>query len=333
MCVLVLKKSLQFPWQFVIKEGPGGEIDAQSHLELARHFERKNDFRSAFQEIQKAAAKGLTEANFHLGQLYHAGPKSSFKLNKNVKRALHYYEIAAAKHRGEAMCAIGMMYQNGDGVERNHATAAEWHRRCADPGQVRYDKALNRQRSPSHWALTSMFNLGLIYHEGKWSVPQDDAEAVKWWIKGKEHDFPAAIYNLGIMYFYGFGVDKDEREADVLFKRASRLNPSIKAPTVEPTDPPQAAGGLQRRTPLAGGSLTSPEGKKPAGEHRLLCPAGGRSPCASWPPLDYPFACCVLRCLRRARRAQETHPRRTAQLQEMTRQSLLAPKGTTSKRS
>ena len=33
VCVLVLKKSLQFPWQFVIKEGPGGEIDAQSHLE------------------------------------------------------------------------------------------------------------------------------------------------------------------------------------------------------------------------------------------------------------------------------------------------------------
>ena len=101
-----------------------------------------------------------------------------------MQKAIHYYEKASAKHRGEAMCAIGMIYQNGDGVDRSHVTAADWHKKCASAEQQKRDKALSRDRNaPSQWALTSMFNLGLIYHEGKWNMAQDDAEAVRWWLK------------------------------------------------------------------------------------------------------------------------------------------------------
>ena len=38
--------------------------------------------------------------------------------------------------------------------------------------------------------------LGLIYQNGE-GVPQDDAEAIKWYLKAAEHGYTAAQNNLG----------------------------------------------------------------------------------------------------------------------------------------
>ncbi len=41
--------------------------------------------------------------------------------------------------------------------------------------------------------------LGLMYYDG-WGVPQDYAEAVKWWRKAAEQGYGEAQFNLGYMY-------------------------------------------------------------------------------------------------------------------------------------
>ena len=50
--------------------------------------------------------------------------------------------------------------------------------------------------------------LGIQYLEGK-GVPQDYAEAAKWFLKAAEQDFPLAQFNLGLMYVGGIGVPQD----------------------------------------------------------------------------------------------------------------------------
>ncbi|MDE0835771.1 MAG: tetratricopeptide repeat protein [Akkermansiaceae bacterium] len=51
-------------------------------------------------------------------------------------------------------------------------------------------------------------NLGVMYANGE-GVPEDDAEAVKWFRKAAEQGHADAQYNLGIMYAKGEGVPED----------------------------------------------------------------------------------------------------------------------------
>jgi TPR repeat protein len=51
-------------------------------------------------------------------------------------------------------------------------------------------------------------NLGNMYANGR-GVPQDDAEAVKWYSKAAEQGVAQAQFNLGVMYARGEGVPRD----------------------------------------------------------------------------------------------------------------------------
>ena len=56
------------------------------------------------------------------------------------------------------------------------------------------------------------YNLGQMYQMGQ-GVPQDNAEAVKWYRKAAEQGFAPAQLNLGMMYAAGKGVSEDKAEA------------------------------------------------------------------------------------------------------------------------
>ena len=51
----------------------------------------------------------------------------------------------------------------------------------------------------------AQYNLGLMYANGE-GVPQDYAEAVKWYFKAAEQGYARAQYGLGFMYTNGNGV-------------------------------------------------------------------------------------------------------------------------------
>jgi hypothetical protein len=54
----------------------------------------------------------------------------------------------------------------------------------------------------------AQFNLGNMYREGR-GVPQNDVEAAKWFRLAADHGLANAQYNLGNMYFKGEGVPQD----------------------------------------------------------------------------------------------------------------------------
>jgi hypothetical protein len=67
------------------------------------------------------------------------------------------------------------------------------------------------------WA---QFNLGLMYDNGR-GVPQDYAQAVKWYRLAADQGYAWAQNNLGNMYELGQGVPQDYVEAHKLFNLAA----------------------------------------------------------------------------------------------------------------
>ena len=58
----------------------------------------------------------------------------------------------------------------------------------------------------------AQYKLGLMYHDGE-GVPEDYAEAFKWFRKAAEQRYAKAQYSLGEMYYKGRGVTQDTAEA------------------------------------------------------------------------------------------------------------------------
>ena len=67
----------------------------------------------------------------------------------------------------------------------------------------------------------AQYNLGLYYANGR-GVPQDDAEAVKWFRKAAEQGDASAQYNLGLFYASGRGVAQDDADGRQVVSQGRR---------------------------------------------------------------------------------------------------------------
>lgn len=66
----------------------------------------------------------------------------------------------------------------------------------------------------------AQYNLGLIYRKGE-AVPQDDAEAVGWFLKAAQQNHAKAQLNLAWMYQEGKGVSQDDVKAAKWYLKAA----------------------------------------------------------------------------------------------------------------
>ena len=73
---------------------------------------------------------------------------------------------------------------------------------------------------------TALLNLGVMFTIGH-GVPQDYAEAMKWFRKAADQGDASAQYNLGGMYYKGQGVRKDYAEAVKWFGKAADQGEAI----------------------------------------------------------------------------------------------------------
>ena len=68
--------------------------------------------------------------------------------------------------------------------------------------------------------VDAQFSLGFMYADGE-GVPEDDAEAVRWYQKAAEQGHAEAQINLGVMYGTGEGVPEDQVLAYAWFSMAA----------------------------------------------------------------------------------------------------------------
>ena len=80
------------------------------------------------------------------------------------------------------MYFIGLMYRNGEGVDKDYELAIKWLEKAAELGNN----------------SAAMYALGLIYDENE--DYQDYELAIEWYEKAAELDDRAAMYALGLIY-------------------------------------------------------------------------------------------------------------------------------------
>ena len=69
--------------------------------------------------------------------------------------------------------------------------------------------------------IAAQNNVGRMYYDGK-GVPENDAEAVKWFQLAAEKGHPMAQFNLGAAYEYGSGVPQDIEQALRWYRQAAQ---------------------------------------------------------------------------------------------------------------
>lgn len=113
-------------------------------------------------------------------------------------------ESAANKGLAQAAYAMGVAYENGDGVTRSQTEATRWFQRAAENGHV-----------------DAELSLGTQYFLGR-GAERDYREAARWYRAAAEHGHAGAQYLLASMYEHGDGVAADRIEAIRWYSLAAR---------------------------------------------------------------------------------------------------------------
>jgi uncharacterized protein len=130
---------------------------------------------------------------------------------KDYKTAYKLFSPLAELGHDEAQLALGMIFENGQGVGAFDREASKWYRLAAEQGNAK-----------------AQFLLGLMYTsgqgdplEGGGGIPEDYKEAVEWYRLAAEQGHVSAQSNLGFLYKYRDEVPKDLKEAVKWFRLAA----------------------------------------------------------------------------------------------------------------
>jgi localization factor PodJL len=114
--------------------------------------------------------------------------------------------LRGAADRGFAMAQyrLAKLYERGEGVQADLATARQWTERAAASGNRR-----------------AMHDLGVYFARGE-GAPLDEAAAFRWFRQAAELGVADSQYNLGVLYQQGRGVNASPSEALFWFLVAAR---------------------------------------------------------------------------------------------------------------
>lgn len=183
---------------------------------------------NCFMEAAEEDIEEAAEANYYIGHMYDDG----YGVLKDYEKAYEYLSKAAEYNNAKALFSIGYLYYNGQYVEENKDTAKEYFDRALEAGLIEayeglaaiaynegnYARAeelvlevVEKGSEPDLIAL-AMLDLADLYTEDKAGMV-DYAKALEWCEKAVALNYPSAYNYMGLMYHYGYGVEKDRAEA------------------------------------------------------------------------------------------------------------------------
>lgn len=118
----------------------------------------EKNVKEAIKWFEMAAKQNHIRAQYQLGKLYLYGKE----IKTNLNFAFYFLSKAAEKNHLESQYELANFYLKGNANKRQYAKASDWYRRAAKRGHVR-----------------SMFELGKLLNEGL-GVKQNRSEARRW---------------------------------------------------------------------------------------------------------------------------------------------------------
>lgn len=141
----------------------------------------------AAQIAMRMAEQGNPEAQYMLGIMYEDGSG----VEQNLAKAFLWYEKSALQGYQDAQSTLAWMYDTGEGVPQDYYKAAQWYKKAAIQGDP---ESQNR--------------LAYLYTNGL-GVEQNYEQAVVWCKKSANQNYAKAQFQLATMYGLGKGVSKD----------------------------------------------------------------------------------------------------------------------------
>ena len=169
------------------------------NLEEGQAAYQAKDYKKALQILRPLAEQGNSQAQVMLGILYDNGQG----VDKDPREAFKWYLKAAEQGMPVVQHDIGVKYFQGSGVEQNYQEAAKWWEQAANAGLA-----------------DSQFNLGLMYYRGL-GVNTDYHKAAELFGKAADQGHKQAQYSIAVMYAFGQGMDKNYDDALKWFREAA----------------------------------------------------------------------------------------------------------------
>lgn len=181
-------------------------------------------------EIQKGNAR----AQFKLGSCYYYG-KDGFE--RNLEQAVIWFQQAAERGNAEAQYSLGTCYKAGRGVIKDAEEAEKWYWEAAKQGHVDAQSGLRIYYYNNILCTEYLEKLKNAYKKDDWLIykyiyfmyythhhPKTAAGMCMASLKVKD---ASASNFLGICYYKGYGIEKNENEAISWFREAAELGSGI----------------------------------------------------------------------------------------------------------
>lgn len=156
-------------------------------------------------DLERKAVGGDAYSQYRLGVICQNGEG----VEKDLAKALYWYKKAAAQNYLPAVNIMGWTYQKGLGVEIDLKKAVAFYRKAGDRGFA-----------------PAQDNMGWMYQTGQ-GVPRNYERAFAWYKKAADQNHANAQNNLGIMLSNGLGVDKDFAAAAQWYLKAAEQGHSM----------------------------------------------------------------------------------------------------------
>ena len=227
--------------KIVNSRGPDGQYQLAKSYLAGKNSQQENE--RAFRLLKKSANAGYKESQFQLGLMYKSGIGTPEDLDKakewfekaagngslnarvalseilrqdtkrqglksNIHRNFNFssgasYLVAAKKGDIKAQYKLGVMYIEGDVLEKNPSEALRWLRSAAERNH-----------------LGAQLKLGELLYRGV-DLDRDYVESAMWYRKAAEQGHPSAQYLLGNMYRKGVGLNKSKTKAQQWYRKAA----------------------------------------------------------------------------------------------------------------
>lgn len=169
-------------------------------LEKALEAYDFEEYENAFIWLKPWANDGEAEAQYRLGLLYENG----YGVDVNAKNALKWFRLAADQGHSKAKRRLRNLQKSATADVGNESVATQWYQDLADSGDSE-----------------AQYNLGFM-HETGWSVPVDEVEAARWYEKAADKNISEAQFRLGLMYMVGAGVKQSEIQSERWIREAAK---------------------------------------------------------------------------------------------------------------
>jgi uncharacterized protein len=171
-----------------------------------------------FQALKAKADQGGAQAQCAVGNAYYSGGKG---VGIDDKKALSYWERAAAQKIGEACFQLAVIYRNGvTGIQSDPDKSRRYEEKAKTLGFL--DQT---QKKAKQGDAQAQYYLGRMYHFGI-LMDQNNKKAFEWFEKAAEQRHAGAQCNLGVMYFKGLGVPQSDKQAFAWTEKAARQGDS-----------------------------------------------------------------------------------------------------------